>query len=293
MRSSAADAWLDTRHRIASHSSQQAGGTDRNNGEQLIMTINKESAANPMLGSDGGGASKPTIVLVHGALEDSSLWTHGVIQGLQSEGFKVKVFSNPLRGVAIDVAYLRSLLDTIKGPVILVSHAYGGAVITQAGDDPKVKGLVYAGSPMPGVGESANDCLERFPGGDFASSVELIPYTLPDGTSGTNVQVKADRYRYLVAADVQESVVNLMTAIQRPIALAALQERLTSAAWMTKPSWQIRPLLDPVIPQEEFKFEADRAHSHVIELKSSHAIPITFPDVVVDVIKQAALATAK
>ena len=233
-------------------------------------------------------SSKPTIVLVHGALEDSSLWTHGVIQGLQRDGYPVKVFSNPLRGVAHDTAYLSSVLDTIEGAVILVSHAYGGAVITQAGDDPKVKALIYAGSPMPGVGESANDCLVRFPGGDFASSVELTPYTLPDGTSGTNVHVKADKYRYLVAADVPESMVDLMIATQRPIALAALNEKLTSAAWTSKPSWQIRPLLDPVIPQEEFKFEADRAHSHVIELNSSHAIPITFPDVVVDVIKQAA-----
>ena len=236
-------------------------------------------------------SSKPTIVLVHGAVEDSSLWTHGVIQGLQRNGYPFKVFSNPLRGLAIDVAYLRSLLDTIQGPVILVSHAYGGAVITQAGDDPKVKALIYAGSPMPGVGESTNDCLYRFPGGDFATSADLIPFTLPDGTTGTNILIKPEKYAYLLAADVPESVLALMVATQRPIDMAALNDRLTSAAWMNKPSWQIRPLLDPVIPVEEFKFEADRAHSHVIELNSSHAIPITFPDVVVDVIKQAARAT--
>jgi pimeloyl-ACP methyl ester carboxylesterase len=236
---------------------------------------------------------KPTIVLVHGAVEDSSLWTHGVIQGLQREGYLVKVFSNPLRGLPNDVAYLRSLLDTIEGPVILVSHAYGGAVITQGGDDPKVKALIYAGSPMPGAGESTNDCLTRFPGGDFASSIDLISYTLPDGTKGTNAVVKADKYAYLLAADVPESVLALMIAIQRPIEVQALNDVLTSAAWMSKPSWQIRPLLDPVIPQEEFKFEAERAHSTVIELKSSHAIPVTFPDVVVDVIKQAARAVAE
>ncbi len=256
------------------------------------MDIQRQIADNELPTSGTGKSSKPTIVLVHGALEDSSLWTHGVIQGLQRNGYPVKVFSNPLRGVAHDAAYLRSLLDTIEGSVILVSHAYGGAVIGQAGDDPKVKALIYAGSPMPGVGESANDCLVRFPGGDFASSVELTPYTLPDGTSGTDVQVKADKYRYLVAADVPESVVALMIATQRPISLAALNEPLTSAAWTGKPSWQIRPLLDPVIPVEEFKFEAERANAHVIELNSSHAIPITFPDVVVDVIGQAARATA-
>lgn len=78
----------------------------------------------------------------HGALEDSSLWTHGVIQGLQRGGYPVKVFSNPLPGVAFDAAYLLCMLDRIEGPVILVSHAYGGAVITQAGDDPKVKALI-------------------------------------------------------------------------------------------------------------------------------------------------------
>jgi pimeloyl-ACP methyl ester carboxylesterase len=237
--------------------------------------------------------TKPTIVLVHGAVEDSSLWTHGVIQGLQRDGYPVRVYSNPLRGLANDVAYLRSLLDTIEGPVLLVSHAYGGAVITQAGDDPKVKGLIYAGSPMPAAGESTNDCLYRFPGGDFASSADLIPYTLPDGTKGTNILVKAEKYGYLLAADVPESKLALMIATQRPIEAAALADVLTSAAWTSKPSWQIRPLLDPVIPQEEFKFEAERAHSTVVELKSSHAIPVTFPDVVVDVIKQAARAVAE
>jgi pimeloyl-ACP methyl ester carboxylesterase len=263
------------------------------NGEQLIMNTQRQIEDNDFPTSGSSESSKPTIVLVHGAVEDSSLWTHGVIQGLQLDGYPVKVFSNPLRGLANDVAYLRSLLDTIDGPVLLVSHAYGGAVITQAGDDPKVKGLIYAGSPMPAAGESTNDCLYRFPGGDFASSADLIPYTLPDGTTGTNILVKADKYGYLLAADVPESVLALMIATQRPIEAAALSDPLTSAAWTSKPSWQIRPLLDPVIPQEEFKFEADRAHSTVIELKSSHAIPVTFPDVVVDVIKQASRATTK
>ena len=149
----------------------------------------------------------------------------------------------------------------MRAPAILVSHAYGGAVITQAGDDPKVKGLDYAGSPMPGVGESTNDCLQPFPGGNFASSVDLIPYTLPDGTSGTNVQVKADKGRYLLAADAPESVLALMIATQRPFNLAALND--------------------------------ERAHSHVIELNSSNAIPFSFPDVVVDVIKQSARVATK
>ncbi len=116
---------------------------------------------------------------------------------------------------------------------------------------------------------------------------------MSDGTSCTNILIKADKYGYLLAADVPESVLALMIATQRPIDAAALRDPLTSAAWTSKPSWQIRPLLDPVIPQEEFKFEADRAHSHVTEVNSSHAIPITYPDVVVDVIEQAARAVVK
>jgi pimeloyl-ACP methyl ester carboxylesterase len=235
---------------------------------------------------------RPTIVLVHGALEDAFIW-HAVIPRLQRDGYPVRAFANPLRGVAIDVAYLRSLLDKIEGPVILVAHAYGGAVITQAGDHPKVKALVYAGSPMPAVGESATNCLERFPGSDFLSSVDLIPFSLPDGSSGTNVLCKPERFLYLLAADVPESVSALMIATQRPIDLAALNEPLTSAAWTSKPSWQIVPLQDPVFAREEWKFEADRARSHVIEVNSSHAVPVSHPDVVVDVIKQAASTTAE
>jgi len=146
---------------------------------------------------------------------------------------------------------------------------------------------------MPAAGESTNDCLYRFPGGDFASAADLIPYTLPDGTKGTNILIKAEKYAYLLAADVPESKLALMIATQRPIEAAALADILTSAAWTTKPSWQIRPLLDPVIPQEEFKFEAERARSTVVELNSSHAIPVTFPEVVVDVINQAARAVAE
>ena len=255
------------------------------------MAIQEQIQASDVATAESGEAAKPTVVLVHGAVEDASIW-HEVVPRLQRAGYPVICFANPLRSLGVDTAYLRSVLDGIEGPVILVSHAYGGAVITQAGDHPKVKGLVYAASPMPAVGESANDCLERFPGGDFASSVSLTTYTLPDGTSGTYALVKADKYRALLAADVPENVLALMIATQRPVDLAALTERLTSAAWMSKPSWQIRPLKDPVFALEEWKFESDRAHAHVVEVNSSHAVPVSHPDVVVDVIEQAARATA-
>ncbi|WP_445218348.1 alpha/beta fold hydrolase [Bradyrhizobium sp. Pa8] len=235
---------------------------------------------------------KPTVVLVHGAFEDASIW-NGVIERLQRDGYPVVAFGNPLLGPAIDTAYLRSLLDKIEGPVILAAHSYGGAVITQAGDDRKVKGLVYAASIMPAVGEAATHLLERYPGSTFPTSVEPTTYTLPDGTSGTYLLYQPDNFHSNVAADVPASVAALMLAGQRPMNLAALTEPLTSAAWTSKPSWQVRPLQDRAIPVDEYKFEADRAHSTVIEVNASHAVPVSNPDVVADVIKQAARAAAK
>jgi len=235
---------------------------------------------------------KPTIVLVHGAFEDASIW-NGVIQRLQRDGYPVVAFANPLLGPAIDTAYLRSLLNKIQGPVILAAHSYGGAVITQAGDDPKVKGLVYAASIMPAVGEAATHLLERFPGSTFPTSVEPTTYNLSDGTSGTYLLYQPDKFHSNVAADVPASVAAMMLAGQRPMNLAALTEPVTSAAWTSKPSWQIRTLQDRAIPLDEYKFEADRAQSHVIEVNSSHAVTVSNPDVVADVIEEAARAAAK
>ncbi len=229
---------------------------------------------------------KPTVVLVHGAFEDASIW-NGVIERLLRDGYPVIAFGNPLLGPAIDTAYLRSLLDKIKGPVILAAHSYGGAVITQAGDDPKVKALVYAASIMPAAGEAASVLLERYPGSTFPTSVEPTTYTLPDGTSGTYLLYQPDKFHSNVAADVPANVAALMLASQRPMNLAALTEPVTMAAWTTKPSWQIRTLQDRAIPVAEYQFEADRAKSTVIEVESSHSVTVSNPDVVADAIEQA------
>jgi pimeloyl-ACP methyl ester carboxylesterase len=235
-------------------------------------------------------SSKATVVLVHGAFEDGSIW-NGVIQRLQRDGYPVVVFANPLQGVAIDAAYLRSMMNRIEGPMILVAHSYGGAVITQAGaDDPNVLGLVYAAAVMPAAGEAASQLINRFPGSSFPTSVEEVPYTLPDGTRGTQLLYQADEFHRQIAADVSASEAALMLATQRPMNVAALTEPVTSAAWVSKPSWQIRTLQDRAIPLAEQKFEADRAHSHVTEVDSSHAVTISNPVVVADVIEQAASA---
>jgi pimeloyl-ACP methyl ester carboxylesterase len=234
---------------------------------------------------------KPTIVLVHGAFEDASIWW-GVIERLQRNGHTVVAFGNPCQGVAVDAAYLRSLLGKIDGPVILAAHSYGGAVITQAGDDPKVRGLVYAGSIMPAVGESSTNSVTRFPGSSFFTSIEETTYNLPDGTSGTYLLYQSAKFQAETSADVPNDRANLMSITQRPMDVAALNEPLTLAAWTSKPSWQVRTLDDLGIPPETQKFEADRAHSHVTEVHSSHSVTVSHPDVVADVIEQAVRATA-
>jgi pimeloyl-ACP methyl ester carboxylesterase len=239
-----------------------------------------------------GEITKPTIVLVHGAFEDASIWW-GVVERLQPKGYPLVAFGNPCQGVAVDAALFRSLLGKIDGPMILAAHSYGGAVITQAGDDPKVKGLVYAGSILPAVGDSSTTSVQRFPGSTFFTSIEQTDYTLPDGTSGSYLLYQRDKFHAETCADVPDDRAALMAVTQRPMHLAALNEPLTLAAWTSKPSWQVRTLDDMGIPAATQKFEADRAHSHVTEVHSSHAVTVSHPDIVADVIEQAARAAAK
>ena len=236
----------------------------------------------------GSKVQKPSIVLVHGAFEDASIW-NGVIARLQNEGFAVIAFANPLLGVAVDTAYLRSMLNRIEGPIVLAAHSYGGAVITQAGaEDSKVKALVYAAAIMPAPGEAASNLLERYPGSTFPTSVEPVTYTLPDGPSGTYLLYQAAKFHGNVAADVPDKDAALMFITQRPMNLAALNEKVTAAGWETKPSWQIRTLQDLAIPVDEQKFEAERAHAHVLEVDSSHSVTVSHPGVVAVAIEQAA-----
>lgn len=236
---------------------------------------------------------KPTIVLEHGAFEDASSWD-GVIQRLQNDGYPVVAAADPLRGVASDAAYLRSVVDHIQGNVILVSHSYGGEIIGQAGaNDPKVKALVYAAALIPAVGENANQLLTQFPGSTLPDALDPAPYTLPDGTTGTDLYVKADKYHQQFAADVPASKAALMEATQRPIDQAALGENVTAAAWTDVPCWDIITNQDPNIPPAAQEFMAERAHAHITKVNSSHSVAVSHPDVVTKVIEQAASATAK
>ncbi|MDI2124708.1 alpha/beta fold hydrolase [Yinghuangia seranimata] len=236
-------------------------------------------------------APKPTIVLEHGAFADGSSWD-GVVARLRRDGYPVVAAANPLRGPASDAAALRSVVDHIKGPVVLVGHSYGGSVISEAAvDQPRVKALVYVAAFLPAPGETALQLTGQFPGSTLPDTLDPVPFTNADGTTGTDLYIQQDKFRHQFAADVPADQAALMAAAQRPIAQTALTEKTTAAAWEAVPSWDIVTTQDLNIPPTAQKFMADRAHAHTTEVAASHSVAVSHPDVVAGVIEKAARAT--
>jgi pimeloyl-ACP methyl ester carboxylesterase len=245
------------------------------------------------VGDTAQAPKKPTIVLEHGAFADSSSW-NGVIERLQKDGYPVIAAANPLRGPKSDADALRGLLDHVQGPVVVVGHSYGGSVISEAAaGDSQVKALVYVAALLPAVGENAQDLLGKFPGSTLADALDPVPYTLPDGTTGTDLYVDRDKFPHQFAADVPASTAALMAATQRPIAQTALAEKATEAAWQTTPSWDVITTQDLNIPLATQEFMAKRAHAHTTEIRASHSVAVSHPDAVARVVEQAARATVK
>ncbi|MET7686585.1 alpha/beta hydrolase [Streptomyces sp. NPDC005483] len=241
----------------------------------------------------GGGRHKPTVVLEHGAFADGSSW-NGVVADLRADGYPVVAAANPLRGPASDAAALRTVLDHVKGPKILVGHSYGGNVISEAAtDDPEVKALVYVAAFLPAPGESALELTGKFPGSTLPEALDPVTYTQADGSTATDLYIQQDRFRHQFAADVPAQRADLMAAAQRPIAQAALTEKATTAAWKTKPSWDIVTTRDLNIPAAVQRFMAERAHAHTTEVAASHSVAVSHPHLVADVIERAARATAR
>jgi pimeloyl-ACP methyl ester carboxylesterase len=236
---------------------------------------------------------KPTIVLEHGAFADGSSW-NGVITDLRADGYPVVAAANPLRGPASDAAALRTVLDHIKGPKIVVGHSYGGNVISEAAtNDPEVKALVYVAAFLPAPGESALELTNKYPGSTLPDALDPVTYKQADGTTATDLYIQQDKFRHQFAADVPAGQAALMAAEQRPIAQAALEEKATTAAWKTKPSWDIITTQDLNIPPAVQRFMAERAHAHTTEVAASHSVAVSHPHLVADVIERAARATVR
>ncbi|WP_329459798.1 alpha/beta fold hydrolase [Streptomyces sp. NBC_01497] len=246
-----------------------------------------------LTGSATAQDTLPTIVLEHGAFADGSSW-NGVIQHLRQDGYRVVAAANPLRGPRDDAAALRTVLDHIDGPVVLVGHSYGGSVIsTAAAGDDRVKALVYVAAFLPDTGESALELTGKFPGSTLPDALDAVPTVLPDGTADVDLAIQADRFHQQFAADVPADTAALMAATQRPIAQAALAETATVAAWASVPSWVVVATEDLNIPPAAQRFMAERARAHVTEVAASHSVAVSHPDVVAHVIDEAARATAR
>jgi pimeloyl-ACP methyl ester carboxylesterase len=237
-------------------------------------------------------AAKPTVVLVHGAFADSSSW-NDVIASLRGDGYPVIAAANPLRGLHADAEYLRTVLDSVDGPVVLAGHSYGGSVMSEAADgNPQVKALVYVASFILDEGESTGELAGKFPGGELGPALHPVPLTGADGLEGTDLYIQQDKFREVFAADVPEDVAALMAVTQRPIVADALEEKATAAAWKTIPSWNLVTLRDLAVPAQSQRFMGERAGSHTVEVDASHAVTVSQPGVVAEAIDEAATATA-
>ncbi|MFF0424929.1 alpha/beta fold hydrolase [Streptomyces sp. NPDC004520] len=234
---------------------------------------------------------KPTIVLVHGAFADASSWS-GTIRRLQHAGYPVLAPANPLRGLAADTAYLRSVLAAVDGPVVLVGHSYGGAVISGAAvGNARVKALVYIAAFAPDKGESAAELAAKFPGSTLGDTVNPQAYPLPGGGTGTELVIERGKFHGQFAADVPAAEAAVMAATQRPVATTALEEKAGEAAWRTIPSWALVATADKNIPAAAERWMARRAGSHITEVDASHAVAVSRPAVVTHVILAAVRAT--
>lgn len=251
------------------------------------------TAAAPVADGQHPGREKPTVVLVHGAFADASSW-NGVIGDLQRKGYPVIAPANPLRGLQEDAEYLSSVLDSVEGPIVLAGHSYGGSVITEAAlNDKDVRALVYVASFQLDVGESTAELAAKFPGGELGPALDAVPFPAADGTTGTDLYVKQDEFRRVFAADVPRRTTTLLAATQRPIAESALNDTATRAAWKTTPSWSMITTQDLTIPAESMRFMSQRAGSHTVEINASHAVAVSRPHEVADLIHTAARATTR
>ena len=218
------------------------------------------------------------VVLVHGAFADGSGW-RGVYDELNRRGYRVTIVQNPLTSLADDVAATRRVLDRQNGPTILVGHSWGGTVITEAGVHPNVIGLVYVSALSPDAGETT---AQQYAG--FTTPPEFVIRALPDGFG----IVAPENFESGFAADASDADVAFMRDSQVPINMAAFETRLQHAAWRSRPSWAVIATEDRAFDQSMLRSMALRIGAETVDVRASHAVFMTQPLAVADVIHQAA-----
>lgn len=219
------------------------------------------------------------IVLVHGGFVDGAGW-RGVYDILKKDGFNVAVVQNPTISLAGDVAATKEVVDALAGPVILVGHSYGGVVITEAGTNPNVAGLVYITAFAPDKGESVNSLIANPPPG------APVPPILPP----KNGFLALDKAKFAAsfAGDVDAKTAAFMADSQVPWGVEALGGQVTEPAWKSKPSWYLRVTDDKMIPLPAQQAMSKRAGSTIVEVPGSHAIYVSNPKAVAAIIETAA-----
>ena len=223
--------------------------------------------------------STPTVVLVHGGFVDGSGW-QGVYDILKKDGYDVTIVQNPTTSLADDVAVTKRAIAAAPGKVILVGHSYGGAVVSEAGTDPKVAGIVYVAAFAPDAGESVGSLIANPPPG------APVPPILPP-VDGFLLLDKA-KFAASFAADVRPELASFMADSQVPWGVAALEGKVTAPAWKTKPSWYLVATDDRMIPPPAQRQMASRAKATTVETPGSHAIYVSNPGAVANLIQQAA-----
>lgn len=249
-------------------------------GAASLFHIGAEPAAAQ---SDGNAPAVRNVVLVHGAFADGSGW-RGVYDILTRKGYRVSIVQNPLTSLEDDVAATRRVLARQDGPSILVGHSYGGSVITEAGVDDKVAGLVYISALAPDAGESTAD--------QFAEIPAPPEFVIEQGADGFGF-VNFEKFKLGFANDTSNADAAFLRDSQVPINMAIFGTKLTKAAWRTKPSWFIVATEDKAIAPKLLHKQAKRIGAEVVEVKTSHVPFITKPKNVAEVIEKAAINSVK
>ena len=240
--------------------------------------------------SDESHTDTPTVVLVHGAFADGSSWS-GVIERLNRRGVKVTAPANPLRGIEFDSAYTASILRQTPGPVVLVGHSYGGAVISNAAEHAdNVVGLVYVAAFAPDEGERLGEVEAGSK--DSVLNAALVPLQYPsaDGGSATEFAIDPSKAREAFAGDLSQEQAALIAAVQRPVAEAAFSEPNGPPAWKHLPSWAVVATGDKAAGTDVVRSMAERAGATITEVDGSHVIMVSNPEVVANVILEAVAA---
>jgi pimeloyl-ACP methyl ester carboxylesterase len=277
-----------TRHPITRRAALATGAAASLMLASAVGTGPAAAAAVPQPATRRPKPAKTTVVLVHGAFADASSW-NSVIPLLQARGYPVYAPANPLRGIATDADYLRTFLSTIPGPITLVGHSYGGAVITNAATgNASVTALVYIAAYALAEGETIGAANEL--GGGTAllgQHIQVRPFP-GSGTTDADAYIDPLFFREVFAQDLPQHRTAVMAATQRPLVASALGTPSGKPAWLSIPSWYLVATGDHAIPPQAEAAMAKRAHAHTVRIASSHVAMLSHPQRVTDLILTAA-----